>query len=258
MWFLPWQSWLDFIAENPWATDAFEWLRYAKGLWSQYESIIIVIALWLVARKLGRERGRLQERVDTLAQHVKAATDASDTAIAAAKEASDTIVAAIATSGGRAAQANGAQAPNVVPQPEASDYANWERISDIWNDLKDRIELKIQEISHKRVRGKYSQMARRTYRDVINALQEDRLLKPGVAIRLLEMDHQYQVLKFRPRNVTAEQVEKFVEGLQIINANRALPHLPTEPAEAASAAADQQDQVVALPEEVTVIRSGAR
>ena len=99
MWMLlRWPYWQNLFVDYPWLTDAAEWLHYAKGVWDQYQSIAIVIALWLVARKLGRERELIEERVDTLSQHVKAAIEASDAAIAAAKEASDGIVAAFASS----------------------------------------------------------------------------------------------------------------------------------------------------------------
>ncbi len=235
-WSLPWRSWPEFLADNPWAVDAIEWLRVAKNLWEQYNSILILVGLWLVARKLTRERGRLEERVATLGQHVKAAIEASDTAIAAAqeasataKDASDRIVAAITAAQPGRAQVNGAQvAPNAMPQPQLSEHANWERISDIWSELKDRIDLRIEDIPQKRVRSKYSHMGRRTYREIINALQKDGVLKPGIAVRLLQLDHEYQVLRFKPKDVSPAQVATFEEVLQIVNGSRALPPLPNE------------------------------
>jgi len=228
-WLLPWRSWPEFLADNPWATHIAEWLHVAKSLWDQYHSILILVGLWLVARKLTRERGRLEERVATLGQHVKAAIEASDTAIAAAKEASDGIVAAIITAQPSRVQANGAHvAPNAMPLPQPTDYTNWERISAIWSEIKDRIDLRIEDIPQKRVRSKYSHMGRRTYREIINALLKDEVLKPGIAVRLLQLDHAYQVLRFKPREVSAAQAATFEEVLQMVNGSRALPALPNE------------------------------
>ena len=119
-------------------------------------------------------------------------------------------------------------APDAMPPPHPSNYANWERISDIWGELKDRIDLRIEAIPQKRVRSKYSHMGRRTYREIINALQKDGVLKPGIAVRLLQLDHEYQVLKFKPKDVSPAQVATFQEALQIINGSRALPPLPNE------------------------------
>lgn len=220
--FLPWRTWPDFFADNPWALDVYEGLRFAKGLWDQYESIIIVVALWLVARKIRRESGRLKERVDTLGQHVKAAGEAADTAVASANEAARSITTAIAAGlQGFRKQANS----SALDQPEPADgETNWEKISDIWRDLKDRLELQIQEIGHKRVRAKYSQMPRRTYRDVINSLRDDGEIPSGVATKLLTLDHEYQVLRFRPKSATAAQLALFQEGEQL--ADRVLPDLP--------------------------------
>jgi hypothetical protein len=228
----------EFLVDNPWAVDAIEWLRVLKSFWDQYNSLLILLGLWLVARKLSGERERLEERVDTLGQHVKAAVEASDAAIvaareasAAAKEASTEIVGAIAASAGNRRPVNGAHA---APQPLESDDNHWKRVSEIWSELKDRIELKIQNIPQKRVRAKYSQMHRRTYEDVITALRRDEVLKAGVALKLLQLDHDYKVLRFKPRDVTAAQAAKFVDVLRIVNATRALPPLPNEESEAVS------------------------
>ena len=229
----PWRFLPEFFISHPWVVEAVEWLRVAKDLWEQYNSLVILIGLWLAARKLSRERERLEERVDTLSQHVKVAKEASETAIVAAKEASDAIIAAVAAStpgSSRGGQVNGSRDPSgVVPQLLEPDHTNWDRVNEIWGEIKDRIELKIQSISHKSVRNKYSHMPRRTYLKIITALQEDGVLRPGIANRLRDLDHQYQVLRFKARHVTPEQVATFVEVQQIVDGQRALPPLPDEP-----------------------------
>jgi hypothetical protein len=240
-WPLPWPSVPEFLFNNPWAVGLIEWLGVLKSFWDQYNSLLVLVGLWLVARKLKGERERLEERVDTLGQHVKAAVEVSDSAIvaakeasAAAKEASVEILGAIAAStGSRAPLANGAHAvPNATKQQQETGDNNWKRVSEIWGELKDRIELKIQNISQKRVRAKYSRMPRRTYEDVITALRKDEVLKRGVALKLLQLDHEYKVLRFKPKDdVTAVQVAMFVEVQRIVNATRALPLLPNDEAE---------------------------
>jgi hypothetical protein len=253
----PWRFLPEFLTSHPWVVEAIEWLRLAKELWEQYNSLLILVGLWLVARKLGRERERLEERVDTLSQHVKVATDASDAAIISAKEASETIVAAVAasaSSSNRSGPVNGARVPaSATPQLLQTDHTNWERVNEIWSELKDRVELTIQSISHKSVRNKYSKMPRRTYRDIITALRKDGVLTPGVAIELLRLDHQYPVLRFKARQVTPQEVETFVEALQKINATRVLPPLPTERLEEVLdiGAQGQEDSAVPVDEVVT-------
>jgi hypothetical protein len=232
-WPLSWPSWPEFLVGNPWIVDVIEWLRVGKSLWDQYNSIIILVGLWVVARKLRDERERIEERVDTLSQHVKAAAEASDAAIAAAREAADAIMAAISESRSGRATANGALvAPSAMPQLQPSDYANWDQVNKIWSEIKERIELKVQDIPQQKVRTKYSRMPRRTYHNIINALRNDGLLKPvHVVLKLLELDHEYQVLRFKPKDVATKDVAKFVEALQIVNGTRALPPLPSGPAD---------------------------
>jgi hypothetical protein len=104
--------------------------------------------------------------------------------------------------------------------------ANWERVSDIWSRLKERIELKIERIPRANVRGKYSRMKRRSYLDIIGALRKDHLLWPAVANKLSELDTRFHALKFRPTSVTAADVRVFEEGEQI--ADKALPPLPED------------------------------
>jgi hypothetical protein len=231
----PWRFLPDFFTSHPWVVEAIEWLRVAKDLWEQYNSLVILVGLWLVARKLSRERERLEERVDTLSQHVKVAKEASETAIVAAKEASDAIIMAVAASApgnSRPGQMNGSRMPSgASPHFLEPDHTNWDRVNEIWGALKDRIELKIQGISHKSVRNKYSHMPRRTYRKIITALQEDGVLRSGIANRLRDLDHQYQVLRFKARHVTTEQVAMFMEVQQMVDGQRALPALPDEPAQ---------------------------
>ena len=147
--FLTVQSSPEFALVFPWAVEALEWLQIAKEWWHRYESIIIiVIALWLVARKISRERQRLEERVNTLSQHVKAAIDASDTAVVKAQQASDTIVGALASFNRQTSAESAATNGAIRQQAAEGSYANWERISEIWSNLKERIDLKIEDIPH--------------------------------------------------------------------------------------------------------------
>ena len=71
-------------------------------------------------------------------------------------------------------------------------------------------------------------MRRRTYEDILNALRKDRVLKPGIVVQLLTLDHLYQVFRFRPKSVTPEQAKMFEEALQTVNGVSALPPLPIE------------------------------
>jgi hypothetical protein len=199
-----------------------------NSLWDQYNSLLILVGLWLVARKLSGERERLEERVDTLGQHVKVAVDAAHRAVAAAKEASEAIVTAATDS--RAGQMNGAQMPSPIDSSEAT-YSNWERVSSIWGELKERIDLRIQEIPHKRVRAKYSRMPRRTYRNIINALLKDGVLGGVFGPKLIDLDRKYLALRFKPKEVTPQHVALFEDVLRIVNGTRALPPSTNESAE---------------------------
>jgi hypothetical protein len=102
-------------------------------------------------------------------------------------------------------------------QPAEADNANWNRLNSIWSELKDRIDVLISEIPRKRVRAKYSRMHRRTYKHIIEALQKDGVLEGALGPMLIDLDRRYSALRFRPKEVTPEDVELFASVRQIIN-----------------------------------------
>ena len=226
----PWRSLPGFFLDYPRAADLIEWLQIAKDWIHRYESFILIVGLWLVARKIRRERERLQERVNTLTQHVQAAGEASDAAIVKAQQVASTILDAIAMST-RVGVRSPTAGDKLTSSPEASleilegASSNWQQISEIWNNLKQRIELRIEDIPNKRVREKYSRMDRRVYRRIITQLEHDELLRPAVADILRDLARRYQALKFDPANITAAEVQKFVEGQQIVDGSRELAYV---------------------------------
>ena len=203
----------------PLTSEIYEWLRFLKDLWGQYQGIVILVGLWFISRKLTRERERLSERVETLGQHVKAAGEAADAAIGAAREAADAITSV-------AERARASATLGAAEAADAGDYSNWETISGIWRSIKDRIELKIQEIPQRRMRARYASLSRSTYSSVIDALENDGLIRRGIANKLRQLDHQFHVLKFRPKRVTKAQAEEFREALQYVD--KFLPPLAQE------------------------------
>jgi hypothetical protein len=44
-----WRFLPEFFISHPWVVEAVEWLRVAKDLWEQYNSLVILVGLWLVA-----------------------------------------------------------------------------------------------------------------------------------------------------------------------------------------------------------------
>jgi hypothetical protein len=103
-------------------------------------------------------------------------------------------------------------------------FANWEVVRSIWRDVRDRLELAIEQIGRARVRAKYSRIPRYRYRDVINALESDDAVRPSVADKLRRMDNLFQTLKFRPATVKDFDVAEFRQGLEFVH--RWLPRLP--------------------------------
>jgi hypothetical protein len=152
--------------------------------------------------------------------------EAADGAIAAAREATDKLVTAMANA--RAGRTNGAQAPTPL-QPAEPENTNWNRLSGIWGELKDRIDLLITEIPQKRVRAKYSRMHRRTYKHIIETLQKDGFLRGVLVDDLINLDRKYSALRFKPKEVTKADVELFEEVLRKANGTGALPPSSDEP-----------------------------
>ena len=72
----------------PWLLDRFPWLNsavpvleYLERLWHDNEGLIVLIGFVIVWRLLRRERLKLGERIDTLAQIVRAVRDEAEAAI---------------------------------------------------------------------------------------------------------------------------------------------------------------------------------
>jgi len=100
---------------------------------------------------------------------------------------------------------------------------NWETIRLGWRDIRDRMELAIEDIPNAQVRSKYSRIARYVYQFVINALQKDGVIAPAqVAERW--MDKTFNILKFKLRTVSADDVAKFTRALEFVDHH--LPKLP--------------------------------
>ena len=206
---------LELLPHSP---EFWEWVTLIKELWNQYNALAILVGLWLVARKLTSERERLSDQVGTLGQHISAGRETADAAIASARETAELLQ--------RIADQNRTTPLEPVAPAVLYDPANWATVSAIWREIKDRMELKIESISHRSTRRKYSRLPRVTYKDVIDALLKDGFIGRGVANQLNQLDTAFHTLKFRPKKVTQAEAERFREGLQIVD--RELPDLPEE------------------------------
>ena len=88
-------------------------------------------------------------------------------------------------------------------------------------------------------------MDRRTYRVIINTLEADGFIRArAVADTLRELARRYHALKSHPQEITPAEVEKFVEGQQIINASRALPEVTDQELPSAQSQARTQQPAV--------------
>ena len=113
--------------------------------------------------------------------------------------------------------------PTPLPIGHADGMTNWETIRLGWRDIRDRMELAIEDIPNAQVRSKYSRIARYVYQFVINALQKDGVIAPAqVAERW--MDKTFNILKFKLRTVSADDVAKFTRALEFVDHH--LPKLP--------------------------------
>jgi hypothetical protein len=192
----------------PWLTDLISALTYLQDLWHQYQNLVVIIGLFVVARRLRQERIKLSERVDTLSQIVRAARDLAEAALAHQQS----VVPKSEPTGGYA--------------QDSASPANWETVRAIWRNARDRIELAIEGIGSSRTRAKYSKLPRYTYRDVINALETDGTIGRTVSDKLRSMDTAFNTYKFRPKSVSAEEVARFIQLFELPNSR--LPKLPDE------------------------------
>jgi|SRR5690349_11317334 hypothetical protein len=182
--------------------EIFEWLTFLRDTWHRIEGPVILIGMIWVVRRLRSERLKLSERVDTLGLLVRAARDEAEVAIAQPGS-------ALVPGAGRAVQ-----------QPS---FNNWEAIRVAWRDIRDRIELKIEGLPQRR-RGKYSRIRRTSYRSVIHTLELDDALNSSVADKLRNMDRSFNTLKFRPTDITDDEVSEFRRSVEFVD--HWLPNLP--------------------------------
>jgi hypothetical protein len=207
----------------PWLEDVVPWLIFLRDFWHDYQGLIVLVGFFVVWRLLRRERLKLGERIDTLAQIVRAARDEAEAALGLPSQAPPVTPAPQPPIGPQPPQAAGSAA--VPPAPEDVGATNWETVRLGWRDVRDRIELLIEGIRHAGVRSKYSRIARYTYRYVINSLQKDGVITSAqVADKLRSMDTTFNILKFRPRTVSASDVAQFTSALEFVD-----PHLPKLP-----------------------------
>jgi hypothetical protein len=196
--------------------EALSWLGWIIEQWHalpQGTGILIGFAvLWFMLR---RERKRLSERIETLRQIITATSDQN--------EEQEVVL----------AQEQTPPAPSPSPAPNGAavgatpirdDLANWLTVRAIWRDIRDRLEILIEDISSSRVRGKYSKMPRRRYRDIVNALEKDRELTAKVANTLLAMEGTFNQARFKPRGVGDQDALAMVEAYNLVS--RFLPPSP--------------------------------
>jgi hypothetical protein len=135
------------------------------------------------------------ERLETLGQQVKAAQDAVE------------------------------RAPDVVSGvSDGNIAANWESIRTDWRNIRDRLELSIQQIGHKSKRDKYSRLDRYSYIKVIQALLGDEVIRAPIAADLMQMNSKFLALRRRTNVATAADLAEFRRWFG--NVNSALPELP--------------------------------
>ncbi|KAB2919952.1 MAG: hypothetical protein F9K29_03595 [Hyphomicrobiaceae bacterium] len=199
------------LSEYPWATTALEWFQWINQLWHEFQSLLVLLGFSLLWWLLRRERVRLSERIETLRQIVTAARDQSEELAQAPIE------------GALPSASNG---PTAVNGARADELGNWQTIRSGWRSIRDRLELLIEGISSARVRGKYSRMPRRRYRDIINRLEQDGELTPKIATELLRIETLFNKVRFRPRSVTVEEVSDFKVAYDLVG--KFLPPLPDD------------------------------
>ncbi len=181
----------------PWLAHAGPWIEVLKDWWHAFESGILLLGLFWISRRLRAERLKIRdlveylgEKVETSAQLAKAARDAAET-MASPTPTGSTV-------------SNGS-------------LAHWEQLRSDWHDVRERIELAVEGIKHKSVRGKYAKIDRYSYRDIIVTLREDEIIKAQAEAALLNMNQRFMALKTRPSQTTANDVAAFEGWMRQVN-----------------------------------------
>lgn len=198
----------------PWIVDLIPLIKFAQAVWERIESFVLLFGLFWVGHRLKRERKKISGLIDDLGEKV----DTSGQIANAAREAAETAM----------------SRPTGPAQMQNGGTANWEIIRSDWQTTRDRLELAIKRIRHKATRGKYGNINRHSYADVINQLREDEQLKSDRAwMALLNMNAKFLALRTRTGNVGPREVEEFKALLRDVNGS--LPKLPHPPAPLAQA-----------------------
>jgi len=192
------------LVDRPWPTDLGSWVNLLFDFWHAAPQGTVLffgfVVLWIALR---RERKRLSERIETLRQIVTASSDQSEEEVALAQ-----------------AQAAPPASPpangGTIPTFPAHALDNWQAVRAAWRDIRDRLELLIEAIPSGRVRGKYSKMPRRRYRDIVNALEKDGELRAKIANTLLGMETTFNRARTRPKSVTDADAADFVVAYQLV------------------------------------------
>jgi len=178
---------------------ALELLKWVAELIYEFRRIVIeFVALLVIWFLLKRERKKLeavlngmQERIDTLGQQIRAVQETVE------------------------------EAPAQIDQG-----ANWERVRSLWQNVRDRIELLINQIPNRNVRRKYSNFRRYSYQGIITALLQDGRIHPQTAAGLLNMNSSFLTLRRRPNNISPAEAQQFEAWYQQVDGD--LPALPQE------------------------------
>ncbi len=196
--------------EYPWIKDAWSWVDWAKNVLHGYEGVILFVGLLIVWRGLRYESARLGDRIETLRQLVTAVRDQNETAppIAATPDA--------------APESTSTNSQRKAEPPNGREH--FEGIRQLWRAARERIEQAIEDIPRSRTRGKYGQLPRYTYREVIIALNRDGLVSNKEMAELLRMNSIFDGLRSRPASATAQQLESVKEAYRL--GTKSLPKLP--------------------------------
>lgn len=179
-----------------------EWLKDLWAIIKSLESLLILLGLFLAWHLLRRERLKIAALVEDLGQRV-------ETSIQQSRAAMETAEAALTKPEG-ATQNGGTAAP-------------WETIRSDWQNVRDRLELAIEQIQHKSTRKKYAKFTRYNYNDIIIALRDDQEISQRAFNALIGMNGLFLRLRARPTNATPSDVAQFQGWLADVNGS--LPKL---------------------------------
>jgi hypothetical protein len=191
------------------------WWKTASDIWHSIQNIVVLLGMIWVVHRLKTERGKLATLIDNLSERIETIGQLTKAAQATAE-------AALARNTGSGGETT------------ALAMSNWETVRVIWQEVRDRIELKIGDIDHKSVRAKYSKFARYSYREVINTLHSDGVVSSSKAwIALQNMNSNFLRLRTKTSAANSNDVEQFQQWLKDINGS--LPRLPIGAQDDASA-----------------------